>query len=293
MANKRQKKKKNAQAARQAAAAYKGKNAPAVAKAAAPKKPEPKPEAVVEPKPEIKPEPKPQPEKAVQKAPAQNKEAAKKKSAKQKKKNTKKPNFKKFKAALTAKIKALGIRKLSAIILAVCVAIAAVSVGAWIASSRFKVPKEAIVEYLGREINSSSLFLVSDDLATQYEFADKMQRKGDTELFRYYAATELIFPEKHSLATLNLVNVFDNNCVFIVTIVDDNGNIYYQSLGLPAGNGISDIPINNLNYGTHQLKLVVSAYDPETYEHIGVQYSDITVQVGIEEETTNVEESQN
>ena len=40
------------------------------------------------------------------------------------------------------------------------------------------------------------------------------------------------------------------------------------------------------------MKLVVAGYDLETYELIGVQSSDLTVQVGIEEETSDVEEAQ-
>ena len=69
----------------------------------------------------------------------------------------------------------------------------------------------------------------------------------------------------------------------------------YQSLGLPAGRCLADIAISDLPYGTQEMKLVVAAYDPESYELIGVQYSDLTVQVGIEEEITNeqTEETKN
>ena len=279
MANKRKKKKKNSQAAKQAAAAYKGKNA--AAKPAAPKKQEqPKPA----PQPAKKPEPEPKAEKKVQ--PVQTPKAPKAKQAK-KQPSRRKKSFSEIKAALKKKLSSLDPKKTASVVLAVCVAIAVISVGAWLLSLRFTVPKEAKVDYAGRNLPDSAALVVTDDLVTQYEFTDKMERKGDTDAFRYYAATSIVFPEKYSSATLNLVNVFDNECVLIASIVDEGENVVYQSLGLPAGRCLADITISDLPYGTHDMKLVVAAYDPESYKLIGVQYSDLTVQVGIEEEITD------
>lgn len=280
MANKRQKKKKNSQAAKQAAAAYKGKNA--VAKPAAVKKPEqPKPAPVSEPKPE----PKPQPVKKQQPAPKQQPE----KPAKQQKKRVvkKQKTFKEIKLQLKKKLASIDPKKGSAFILAGSIVIAVICVGALIMSLRFTVPSEAKVKYMGVNIDDSEALVVTDDLVTQYEFTDRMKRKGDTDEFRYYAETEITFVEKYLPAKLNLVNVFDNECVLIASIVDEAGNVVYQSLGLLAGRRLSDITINSLPYGTHETKLVVAAYDPESYKLIGVQYSDLTVQVGIEEEVTD------
>ncbi len=290
MANKRQKKKKNSQAARQAAAAYKGKNA--VAKPSVQKKPEPenKPAAVPEKKPEPKAEVKPVA--PVEKKAEKKAEPAKKaKAAKQNKKKAvkKQKSFNETKAALKKKISSLDPKKTSTVILAVSIAVAVVAVGALLLSLRFTVPKEAKVDYMGRNLPDSAALIVTDDLATQYGFTDKMKRKGDTKEFRYYAATEIVFPEKYSTATLNLVNVFDNDCVFIASIVDEADNIVYQSLGLPAGRCLSDITVSDIPYGTHEMKLVVAAYNPESYKLIGVQYSDLTVQVGIEKEVTDGE----
>lgn len=285
MANKRQKKKKNAAAARQAAAQYKGKNAPV--KAAAPaKKPEPKPEPVPEVRPEPKLETKPeakQENKSV--VPAKPKKEKAKPAPKKKPVKQKKPK-KNYGKIIAKKVSDFGVNKVAAIILAVSVVIAAVCVIAWVSSSRFSVPDEAVIEYRGRTIPDSSTYTVTDDLAAQYGFADKMERKGDVDDFRYYAATELVFPEKHSSANLNLVNVFDNNCVFIASIVNSSDTVIYRSLGLEPGKALPDIFISDLKYGTHDMKLVIAAYDPESYELIGVQYSDLTVQVGLEKETT-------
>ena len=296
MANRRQKKKKNAAAARQAAAQYKGKNAPV--KVAAPvKKAEPKPDPVPEVKPEPKPEIKPEVKQEIKREVKQeNKPAVPVKPKKEKAKPApkKKPvRFKKPKKnygkIIAKKISDFGINKVAAIILAVSVVIAAVCVIAWVSSSRFSVPDEAVIEYRGRTIPDTSTYIVTDDLVTQYGFADNMKRKGDVDDFRYYAATELVFPEKYSSANLNLVNVFDNNCVFIASIVNSSDTVIYRSLGLEPGKALSDIFISDLRYGRHDMKLVIAAYDPESYELVGVQYSDLTVQVGLEEETTNEE----
>ena len=296
MANKRQKKKKNAAAARQAAAQYKGKNAPV--KAAAPvKKPEPKPEPIPEVKPEPVPEIKPEIKQEIKtEAKQANKPAVPVKPKKEKAKpapkkklvKAKKPK-KNYGKLVAKKISDIGINKVAAIILAVSVVIAAVCVIAWVSSWRFSVPEDAVIEYRGRTIPDTSTYIVTDDLVTQYGFADNMERKGDVDDFRYYAATELVFPEKHSSANLNLVNVFDNNCVFVASIVNSSGTVIYRSLGLEPGKALSDIFISDLRYGRHDMKLVVAAYDIESYELVGVQYSELTVQVGLEEETKDAE----
>ncbi len=301
MANARQKKKKkNAAAAKQAATAYKGKNAPI--KAAPVKKPqEEKKEPVVVETPVAEPA-KVEVAKTETQIALKKKQPAEKTSAKAKSKKSKPNKSSKAKAVkkysgslakqLKAKIEAFGVNKFAAVVLAVSVLITAVCIIAWVTSSRFGIPDEAVPEYEGRDISSELTLYVTEDLAAQYEFSDKMKRKGDTKAFRYYASDELIFSEKRSQAALNLVNVSDNNCVIIASIVDEAGNICYSSRGLPAGRILTDIGINGQNYGTYKMKLVVAGYDPETYELIGVQSSDLTVQVGIEEETSDVTQTQ-
>lgn len=308
MANRRQKKKKSAAAAKQAATQYKGKNAPI--KAAPAKKPVDKPvsqpekpvaKPAAEPK---KPEPKKEDKKITQpkkaetqkvepkKAKLQQPKSSKNKSekAKPKKKNVHKKTQPVSKL-IKSKIEKIGIRKFSLIVLCVCLAVAVVCVLFWVTSSRFGIPDSAIVDYAGRNYSSDITLNVNEDIETQHEFADKMKRKGDKKAFRYYAAEEIVFVEKNSRGALNLVNVYDNDCVIIASIVDESGNVCFTSLGIPAGQCLSDIGINERPYGTYDMKLVVAGYDPETYKLIGVQSSDLTVQVGIEEETSDVKES--
>lgn len=299
MANRRQKKKKSAAAAKQAAAQYKGKNAPV--KAAPVKKPveeksvEKSVEASVKaepPKQEVKPQPE---KKAVsQKKASSSKKASEKKPPKAKQKPAKKKISGKPKLSKRIKnyIEKIGVNKFAAIVLAVSAVIAAVCIIAWVTSSTFGIPDEAVREYAGRNISYDITLTVKEDLEDQHKLADKMKRKGDTKKFRYYATDRLVFVEKNSVANLGLVNVWDNECIIMASIVDAEGNVVFSSLGLPPGQSLTDIGINPRPYGTYDMKLVVAGYDPETFELIGVQSSDLTVQVGIEEETTDVQQTE-
>ncbi len=291
MANHRQKKKKSAAAAKQAATQYKGKNAPI--KAAPVKKPVEKPveiPAIPQVTETVKPEIK-QPEKKAE-APKKAKPEKVKKQPKAKNKSKKvTPKKPRISKRIKATAEKLGSTKLCAIVLGICAVIAVVCVIAWVSSGSFGIPDDAVPEYAGRNISSDLTLTVEEDLQTQYDSADKMKRKGDTKKFRYYAVDEIVFAEKNSMANLSLVNVFDNDCVIIASIVDESGNVCFRSLGLPAGQCLTDISINPRPYGTYDMKLVVAGYNPETYELIGVQSSDLTVQVGIEEETSDVQET--
>ncbi len=337
MASHRQKKKKNAAATKQAAAQYKGKNAP-VRPVAQPKKVEeeslkPQAETVKQqasktqqtaPKAENshrKPEPlpsKPENKEKIKKQNGKTNESVKnhkkqtskaqpsntakqaKKGGKSKQTPKKKVNRNvKFSKLIKLKIEEFGVRKFAAIVLAVSAAVATVCVIMWVTSSTFGIPDAAVIEYKGRNIDPSITQTVLDDIDKQYEYADNMKRKGDKKAFRYYANNNLVFAAKNSYASLDLVNVVNNDCVLIATIVDESGNVCYRSKGLPEGQRLTDIRIQEYPYGIYDMKLVVAAYETEPdpksneYKLIGVQHSDLTVQVGIEEETSDVQETEN
>lgn len=302
MANRRQKKKKSAAASKQAAAQYKGKNAPV--RPAAPKKVEEKKPQQDQPKPEKKAQPQPSANKDKKAEPSKpntkqkKNEQPKKNAAQTQKGGNKKPVQKKkvnsnikLSKRIKTEIERFGVHKFAALVLGVSVVICAICVIAWVTSSTFGIPDAAVPEYAGRNISSDLTLTVLEDIYKQYEYSDNMGRKGDKKEFRYYAAQKIVFVEKNSQGSLNLVNVTDNNCVLIASIVDEAGNVCYSSRGLPAGQCLTDVSIYERPYGTYDMKLVVAGYDPETYELIGVQHSDLTVQVGIEEETSDVQET--
>ena len=74
----------------------------------------------------------------------------------------------------------------------------------------------------------------------------------------------------------------------MASVVDEAGNVCAHTRGIPAGFALGEIAVDyTVPYGTHKMHLVVAAYDIKTREVVGVQYSNLTVQVGTEEEMTD------
>ena len=206
--------------------------------------------------------------------------------APQKTAQTSKPRPKRKKEPL--KLKDLRWDRILAVVLVFCALIAGVVALIFWLSTRFTVPKDVIAEYRGTNCSASELYEIKEEAAEQSRLAAQMKRKGDVDLFEYYAVDELIIPDKGETGWLNLSNAFNNKYVLMAAIVDESGNVCARTRGIPAGYTYGEIAIDYLvPYGTHKMHLVVSAYDIKTRELVGVQYSDLTVQVGIEEEMTD------
>ena len=269
-------KKKDAAANQKAAAAYMSKKNTPVQKAPAPKQnaaPEEEKKAKVVSAHVKSAEPAPKPAPAV---PAQPKSPAKKKARAKRKKQP------------PLKLKDLRLDRVIAVVLVFCALVAGITSLIFWLTTRFTVPKEAILEYRGTNCSSHELIEIKADAVEQSRLAAEMKRKGDVKLFEYYAATKLVIPDKGETGWLNLSNAFNNKYVLMATIVDEADNICAHTRGIPAGYTYGEIKIDwSVPYGTHDMHLVVSAYDIKTHELVGVQYSDLTVQVGIEEEMTD------
>lgn len=297
MANKRKNKKKNAAAKQKAAAAYMSKkNAPVQKTQAHKAAPAPKAqpteanqtkETPAKPVPERITQPNPTPEKPMQPKPAQAKvNPAAKKPAARKPAPSGKPRPKRKKQPL--KLKDLRMDRVLAVVLVFLVLVAGVTALVYWLSTRFVVPDGAVLNYRGINCSTSELYEIQVDAIEQSRLASEMKRKGDVKKFEYYAADKLIIPDKGEPGWLNLSNAFNNKCVLLASIVDEAGNVCARTRGIPAGYTYGEITLSwSVPYGTHPMHLVVSAYDVKTYELVGVQYSDLTVQVGTEEEMTD------
>lgn len=276
MANKRKNKNKDAAAKQKAAAAYMSKKNAPVQKAQAPKaatKEADKAKVKLPVEAEaIKTQPVEQ--KAAKSAPVQR--AAR--SGKPKPKHKKEP----------LKLKDLRWDRIIAVALVFCALVAGLTALIFWLSTRFTVPKAAIREYRGVNYSATELFEIQADAAEQSRLAGEMKRKGDVKLFEYYAADQLTIPDKGEPGWLNLSNAFNNKYILMATIVDEAGNVCAHTRGIPAGFTLGEITLEySVPYGTHNMHLVVSAYDIKTREVVGVQHSPLTVQVGIEEEMTD------
>ncbi len=294
MANKKGKKKKKG--SKQAAAAYKGKQNPATQKkqqpANKPANKQPQQNKPVNKQPQqkkpVKEQPAPKAPAAERKpkpakAPAPAKKAA---AAKQGKKGFKAPRPQYYLWAVKKKLKELKPVEWLACFTALCLVIAAIAGISKLAFDRFSVPKEAVTEYGGRNADDKDLVVIGHDVADQEKFAGKMKRKGDVKKFDFYAAKSCHIGEASDPIEIGLANPTNNDCVFIVSLVDNEGNLCYRSLGIPNGYMLPKIYLTQvMPYGSYDMKLVVSAYDKETYKLIGTQYSDFTLEIGFEEET--------
>ena len=186
------------------------------------------------------------------------------------------------------KLKDLRWDRIIAVALVFCALVAGLTALIFWLSTRFSVPKAAIREYRGVNYSTTELFEIQADAAEQSRLAGEMKRKGDVKLFEYYAADKLVSPDKGEPGWLNLSNAFNNKYILMATIVDEAGNVCAHTRGIPAGFTLGEITLEySVPYGTHNMHLVVSAYDIKTREVVGVQHSPLTVQVGIEEEMTD------
>ncbi len=186
------------------------------------------------------------------------------------------------------KLKDLRWDRVIAVALVFCALVAGLTALIFWLSTRFTVPKAAVREYRGVNYSATELFEIQVDAAEQSRLAGEMKRKGDVKLFEYYAADKLVIPDKGEPGWINLSNAFNNKYILMATIVDEAGNVCAHTRGIPAGFTLGEITLEySVPYGTHNMHLVVSAYDIKTREVVGVQHSPLTVQVGIEEEMTD------
>ena len=291
MANKKKKKKNS----KQAAAAYKGKQSSAVKKSPQTVKNQPKSQTSKPAAAPVKKDNNKQSGKlpteqrtqaAKEKAPVKNKKPVKAKQA-----AVRKPKRNgSFGNGVKLRFKSVKPAEWLAAFTVLCMVIGAAAGVSKLVFDHFKVPDEAVIEYAGRDMNLDELMAINYDAAKQEKLVSSMQRKGDVKKFGFYAETYQHIEESYEAIEINLANPVTNDCAFIVSLVDTEGNLYYRSLGIPNGYILPKVYLRqDYPYGTFDFKLVVSAYDKETFEHIGTQYSDLTIEIGYEEETsTNV-----
>ncbi len=115
----------------------------------------------------------------------------------------------------------------------------------------------------------------------QEERAGEMKRRGQRGRFSFFCNDEIFFEYGTAYGSLVLANISSNDCIFIATILDGDGNLLYRSNGIESGKYLSQIRLFNPPAdGKYDCRLYVSAYDKETHEITGVQYTPITILIG-------------
>lgn len=118
------------------------------------------------------------------------------------------------------------------------------------------------------------------------EFRLRMQntkRHGQTTAFKYFCNDVLALPSAHEGGVIMFGSPADNDCVLILTIVDDEGRVVYRSDGVAPGKYITMInPAISRENGNCLCRAYVTGYEmtKHGYVCIGTQYSRLTVQFG-------------
>ncbi|MBR6531118.1 MAG: hypothetical protein IKT61_01285 [Clostridia bacterium] len=115
----------------------------------------------------------------------------------------------------------------------------------------------------------------------QAMFIDSVKAHGAGD-FDFYINTHITLNDNGETDTLRFGNPKENDCVLVAFIYDEDGRVLYRSLGLAAGKEINSAKFfEEVEYGTHEVKVAVNAYDSETNEKIATKYAEIILSVGV------------
>ena len=165
---------------------------------------------------------------------------------------------------------------------------AAVAIGAVIAVNllTYDVPETAVPVYMGRDEAEANTRDINITLDQQLTLAKETDAKGNKKAFKFFMEKEITVDEWYSNINFTLANVDSNNCSFLVTIVDEDGNAVFRSLGIKPGRYLPFAQLGKeYPYGTYDFKVIVAAYNSKTFKEIGVQYTDLKLVIGIEKPT--------
>ncbi|GEM_PF-2949011 len=217
------------------------------------------------------------------------KKVKKEKSAKEKVKRVKKPRAPGLWKAAVEKIKGIRLPRQTKRIIAAVAVLFFLAAAALLLYSRlsYNVPDQAVQSYTGRDEEDFNLRSLEQDIGEQLEQVKGLGIRGDKDAFKFFvSAKEFTIDEYSDNIALTLANVSSNKCKIIGIILDEDDNILYVSLGIPAGKYLPSIRLpKELPYGEHKLRLVVSAFDNETKERIGVQHMNLKLVIGLEKPT--------
>jgi len=169
----------------------------------------------------------------------------------------------------------------SAIALVLLVALAATLVV--LLSNR--IPELAVSEYNGQNATVSTVSDITVDEGTQLERYNEIKRKikGDKKEFKFYARPSIEIDEKYKEGIIMFSNLTVNDCTLILTIMDEEDDIIFRSMGIAPGKCMQRLSLTKtLTFGEHEVTMYVTAYDSETYEIIGTQYMKLDLMFGNE-----------
>ncbi len=115
----------------------------------------------------------------------------------------------------------------------------------------------------------------------QTMFIDSVGARGWGE-FDFYINTNITLDDNCETKNLRLGSPEGNDCILVATVYDRDGRVLYRSLGLEAGKEINSARFfEEIEFGTHDVKVAVNAYDSITNEKIATKYAKIKLSVGV------------
>lgn len=186
--------------------------------------------------------------------------------------------FEDFKAKYNITRIAAALCVLVIIVVAVFAVIGAVS------GKNYDVPEYAKdAEFKGR-LEPESVAFNMDISANQQETLSKaIKARGDRRAFGFFINDTVNMAESDDPVLIEFGSVSSNDCVLLIFMFDENGNEIYRSLGIEPGEQINSVSLfEELPYGTHEITLAVSGYNPKTYKNVGMQTMKITLKIGVD-----------
>ncbi|HZJ77878.1 MAG TPA: hypothetical protein VFD52_03650 [Clostridia bacterium] len=184
---------------------------------------------------------------------------------------------------LFSKLKRMPKRMIITIVSIVVVIAIALAINGDLFNLRYEIPQVALQDYAGVNEDEKKVRDIDIGIKEQHERADKLRVKGDKDAFKFFVRKELLFDEWNREAPFTFGNVATNDCILIVTLLDEDDNMIYRSKGLEPSKYIPRIKLfHEMPYGSYDINMVVVAYDKQTREKIGTQYTQIRMVIGIE-----------
>lgn len=170
--------------------------------------------------------------------------------------------------------------RLVAIVVVAAVLAASVPL-AWIGVRNARMQEHALYVFNG-VLQEESIFNITLDEKDQTYRAAETHRHGQTGKFSYFCDSTLVLASRNAYGPIVFGNPSANDCILVLTILDKDGEMLYRSGGVLPGKYISQIRLLSApdESGTYACRAYVSAYDRQTKERIGVQYSKLSVQIG-------------
>ncbi len=109
----------------------------------------------------------------------------------------------------------------------------------------------------------------------------KLLREKGCKDFDFYINSVVEIDDKFRTNSLMFGNMSDY--VLVATIYDNDGTVLYRSLGLKPNKEINEATFfDEMEYGQHNVKVAVNAYNKKTYEKIGTKFAELSLTIGVD-----------